>query len=70
MIGSSWDKQNGGQKSLDEDRNSVNKILIQRLHNKAKYQAQRKLLDQLSRSVQEKKNTQKPRGEKQKLELD
>ena len=32
----SWDKQNGGQK-LDEDWNSVNKILIQRLHNKAKY---------------------------------
>ena len=32
----SWDKQNDGQK-LDEDWNSVNKILIKRLHNKAKY---------------------------------
>ena len=49
---------------------TVNKILIQQLHNKAKYEAQQKLLDQLSRSVQEKKNTQKPRGEKDELELD
>ena len=44
-------------------------FLIQRLRNKAKYRAQQKLPNQLSRSVSDKKYPQNPRGEKHKSNL-